>query len=137
MISITQRKPGWVRWFTSRLVFWIIGLAATRYFKPGFLSNIATIHFARWVTVPNQRDVLFMSNYGGSWESYLEDFITKAHEGLTAIWSNSVGFPRTENLFQLGRHRRRPVQAVRTPQHGPDPVLVQRLSRDHDRPRPR
>jgi deferrochelatase/peroxidase EfeB/uncharacterized membrane protein len=102
MISITHRKPGWVRWFTSRFAFWVVGLAATKYFKPGFLSNIGTIHFARWVTVPDTGDVLFMSNYGGSWESYLEDFITKAHEGLTAIWSNTVGFPKTENLFQLG-----------------------------------
>jgi deferrochelatase/peroxidase EfeB len=102
MISITQRKPGWVRYFTSRLVFWVIGLAATYYFKPGFLSDIGTIHFARWVTIPETRDLLFMSNYGGSWESYLEDFITKAHAGLTGVWSNTVGFPKTENLFQLG-----------------------------------
>jgi hypothetical protein len=102
MISITQRKPGWLRWFTARLVFWIIGLAATKYFQPGFLSNIGTIHFARWVTVPKTNILLFMSNYGGSWESYLEDFITKAHAGLTGVWSNTVGFPRTENLFQLG-----------------------------------
>ena len=48
------------------------------------------------------RDLLFLSNYGGSWESYLEDFITKAHTGLTGIWSNTVGFPRTTNLFQDG-----------------------------------
>jgi deferrochelatase/peroxidase EfeB len=102
MISITQRKPGWLRWFTSRLVFWVIGLAATKYFKPGFLSDIGTIHFARWVTVPKSRDLLFLSNYGGSWESYLEDFITKSHFGLTGVWSNTVGFPKTENLFQLG-----------------------------------
>jgi deferrochelatase/peroxidase EfeB len=91
-----------VRWFTSRLAFCVVGLAATKFFKPGLLSDIGTIHFARWVTVPDSGDVLFMSNYGGSWESYLEDFITKAHAGLTAIWSNTVGFPRTENLFQLG-----------------------------------
>jgi len=102
MISITQRKPGWVRYFTSRLVFWVIGLAATYYFKPGLLSDIGTIHFARWVTIPGTRDLLFMSNYGGSWESYLEDFITKAHAGLTGVWSNTIGFPKTQNLFQLG-----------------------------------
>ncbi|MGA2126605.1 MAG: hypothetical protein ABSG76_10685 [Xanthobacteraceae bacterium] len=102
MISITQRKPGWLRWFTMRLVFWVINLAATRYYPPGFLSDIGTIHFARWVTVPRTRDVLFLSNYGGSWESYLEDFITKAHGGLTGVWSNTVGFPRAKNLVQLG-----------------------------------
>src|SRR5207245_430166 len=46
MISVTQRKPGIVRWFTARLVFWIIGEFATRYYRPGFLSDIGTIHFA-------------------------------------------------------------------------------------------
>jgi hypothetical protein len=66
------------------------------------LSDIGTIHFARWVTVPGSRDLLFLSNYDASWESYLEDFITRAHTGLTGVWSNSIGFPRSENLVQKG-----------------------------------
>jgi deferrochelatase/peroxidase EfeB len=102
MISVTQRKPGPVRWFTARLVFWVIGELAKQYYPPGFLSDIGTIHFARWVTAPGSPDLIFLSNYGGSWESYLEDFITRAHDGLTGIWSNSIGFPRSENLFQKG-----------------------------------
>jgi deferrochelatase/peroxidase EfeB len=102
MISVTERKPGGIRWFTSRLVFWVVGRLATDLYPPGFLSDIGTIHFARWVTVPGTRDVLFFSNFDDSWESYLEDFITKAHDGLTGVWSNSIGFPRSENLFQKG-----------------------------------
>lgn len=102
MISITQRKPGWVRWFTARLIFWIIGQLVAKQYRPGFLSDIGTIHFARWVTVPGTHDLLFFSNYDASWESYLEDFITKAHAGLTGVWSNSIGFPYTENLIQKG-----------------------------------
>jgi deferrochelatase/peroxidase EfeB len=102
MISITQRKPGAIRWFTARLVFWAVGEFATRYYRPGFLSDVGTIHFARWVTTPGAPDVLFFSNYDSSWESYLEDFITRAHAGLTAVWSNSIGFPRTENLIEGG-----------------------------------
>jgi deferrochelatase/peroxidase EfeB len=102
MVSITQRKPGLTRRLTSRLAFWIIGALATRQFEPGHLGDIGTIHFARWVMLPGGRDFVFFSNYGGSWESYLEDFITKAHAGLTAVWSNTVGFPVTENLFELG-----------------------------------
>jgi deferrochelatase/peroxidase EfeB len=102
MISITMRKPGVVRWFTSRLVFWAIGEYAANVFPPGFLSDIGTIHFARWVTVPGSRDVLFLSNYDSSWESYLEDFITKAHTGLTGVWSNTIGFPKAYNLVQGG-----------------------------------
>jgi deferrochelatase/peroxidase EfeB len=102
MVSITQRKPGLTRRITARLAFWIIGALATRQFEPGHLGDIGTIHFARWVMLPGGRDFVFFSNYGGSWESYLEDFITKAHAGLTAVWSNTVGFPVTENLFELG-----------------------------------
>ena len=102
MLSVTQRKPGFIRWFTARLVFWVIGQLATKLYRPGYLSDIATIHFARWVTVPDTRDLLFLSNFDSSWESYLEDFVTKAHNGLTGVWSNSIGFPRSENLFQKG-----------------------------------
>jgi Dyp-type peroxidase family len=102
MISVTQRKPGVIRWFTARLAFWGIGQFAAHYYRPGFLRSIGTIHFARWVTVPRSPDLLFFSNYDASWESYLEDFITRAHDGLTAIWSNSIGFPRSRNLFQGG-----------------------------------
>jgi len=102
MVSVTQRKPGGVRWVTLHLAFWLVGILATRFYRPGSLSEIKTIHFARWVTIPGTRDLVFLSNYGGSWESYLEDFITRAHGGLTAVWSNTIGFPRSENLFQKG-----------------------------------
>jgi deferrochelatase/peroxidase EfeB len=102
MISVTQRKPQWIRRFTQRLAFRFVEVGATQYFQPGFLSGIGTIHFARWVTAPKNPDLIFLSNYDASWESYLEDFITRAHNGLTAVWSNSIGFPRTENLLTKG-----------------------------------
>ncbi len=102
MLSVTRRKPGIVRWFTIRFAFWGSAEFVRRVFRPGFLEEIGTIHFARWVTVPGTRDFLFFSNYGGSWESYLEDFITRAHFGLTGVWSNSIGFPRSANLIQGG-----------------------------------
>lgn len=102
MISVTQRKPGLLRAFASRLIFWAIGELATRVYPPGFLGDISTIHFARWVTAPRSPDLIFLSNYDSSWESYLEDFITRAHAGLTGVWSNSIGFPRAENLIGRG-----------------------------------
>lgn len=102
MISVTERKPGAVRWFTLRFIFWLIGQLARRVYRTGFLGDISTIHAARWVTIPGTRKLIFFSNYGGSWESYLEDFITRAHGGLTAVWSNSIGFPKAKNLFQKG-----------------------------------
>ncbi|HYI41946.1 MAG TPA: hypothetical protein VE053_16680 [Allosphingosinicella sp.] len=102
MVSITRRKPGPVRWFTLRTAFWSGRINVSRIYPPGFLGTIGTIHAARWVTIPGTRQLVFFSNYGGSWESYLEDFITEAHEGLTAVWSNSIGFPKARNLFQQG-----------------------------------
>ncbi len=95
-------KPGLLRKLAIRFAFLIGGRSVARIFRPGFLGQLGTIHFARWVTVPGTGDLLFLSNYDGSWESYLEDFITRSSAGLTVIWSNTVGFPRTRNLFQGG-----------------------------------
>lgn len=102
MLSATVLKPGLVRALTIRLALWAVANVTTLNPKQGFLGDIGTIHFARWVTIPGSRDFLFFSNFGGSWESYLEDFITKAHAGLTGVWSNTMGFPRTESLFVKG-----------------------------------
>lgn len=99
MMSQTTLKPGLLRKLTIRLAFWVVQRITARNPRPGHLGDIGTIHFARWVKVPGTRDLLFFSNYGGSWESYLEDFITKANQGLTGVWSNTTGFPRTTNLF--------------------------------------
>ncbi|MFG1215254.1 hypothetical protein V5F72_10680 [Xanthobacter flavus] len=102
LAGISVMQPGRLRGFTLRIAFWVIGQLATYRFRPGFLGEISTIHYARWVLLPKTNKLLFFSNFGGSWESYLEDFITKAASGLTGIWSNTVGFPRTENLFFKG-----------------------------------
>ncbi len=102
MLSATILKPGLLRKITIRLAFWVVAKVTAKNPRPGHLGDIGTIHFARWVNIPGTPVLLFFSNYGGSWESYLEDFITKAHQGLTAVWSNTTGFPRTSNLFLDG-----------------------------------
>ncbi|MEG3166523.1 hypothetical protein U1701_18285 [Sphingomonas sp. PB2P19] len=102
MMSHTVRKPGLLRGVSLRLAFLVIAKLTALNPKPGFLGDIGTIHFARWITIPGTRDLIFFSNFGGSWESYLEDFITRAHAGLTGVWSNTIGFPKTTNLFLDG-----------------------------------
>lgn len=102
MTGVSRMKSGRLRRFTLRLAFWFIGQVAAKVYRPGYLGEIGTIHFARWVLLPGTDKLLFFSNYGGSWESYLEDFITKAHNGLTGVWSNTEGFPRASNLFGDG-----------------------------------
>ena len=72
----------------------------------GSLSGITSIHFARWVVIDGGKKLLFLSNYDGSWENYLDDFIDLASIGLTAIWSNTVGFPRSYFLVGGGARGR-------------------------------
>jgi Dyp-type peroxidase family len=102
MISHTVRKPGLMRLCVQKLALFAIGTITPLNGRPGYLDKIGTIHFARWITIPGTRDYIFLSNFDGSWESYLEDFITQAHQGLTAAWSCNMGFPKTKNLFQDG-----------------------------------
>jgi hypothetical protein len=57
------------------------------------ISVISTIHFARWVIIDNDTRLLFTSNFDGTLDSYIDEFIEKASGGLDAIWSNCKGFP--------------------------------------------
>jgi hypothetical protein len=60
----------------------------------GSLSDLATIHFARWVIIDNGNNVLFESNFDGSWENYIDDFVDHASLGMNVIWGNCIGYPR-------------------------------------------
>jgi len=102
MASITLVKPGWFRRLTLRTVLWVVNLLARARATHGELSGIPSIHFAHWSIIDNGRRLLFLSNFDGSWENYLDDFIDKASVGLTAIWSNTINFPRTKWLINGG-----------------------------------
>jgi hypothetical protein len=102
LTHLVSVKPGLVRALTLRAVFLAIEALARFYYNQGNLGGLATIHFARWVLLDGGKRLLFLSNYDGSWERYLGDFIDQAHVGLTAVWSNTRGFPRTKNLVQHG-----------------------------------
>ena len=100
--AVSVMKPGRFRRVLLRLAFGIAAVDVARMFRPGFLREIGVIHFARWALIPGTDKLMFWSNFSDSWESYLEDFIEKAQSGLTAIWSNTRGFPRTEFLLGGG-----------------------------------
>jgi Dyp-type peroxidase family len=113
-------KPGPLRWLLIRAVFAVLDLLAEYRYNKGKLGDIPSIHFARWTLIPG-RGVLFFSNFDNSWQSYLGDFIDKASSGLTAVWSNTVGYPRTTWLLEAGsrdasrflawtRYHQRPTQ---------------------------
>lgn len=95
-------KPGTFRQYTLRFVLWAINLLARTVFNRGNLGGIPSIHFARWAIIDGGKRLLFFSNFDGSWESYLGDFIDKAAIGLTGVWSNTEGFPPTRKLVFEG-----------------------------------
>ncbi|MCP5397141.1 MAG: cytochrome P450 [Sphingomonadaceae bacterium] len=95
---VGKLKAGYFRIFLHALALWSIRILLTYGIRPGFVWNMGTIHYARWWRLPRTRTVAFFSNFDGSWENYLEDFIVRAHEGQTAAWSNWEGFPKTRFL---------------------------------------
>ncbi len=66
---------------------------------------MGTIHFARWVVIDRGKRVFFVSNYDGSLEAYMDDFINKAAFGLNLAFSNGVGYPTTRFLLFEGAKR--------------------------------
>lgn len=88
-------KPGWFRRANATIILWA-GKFLTRYlFSYENLGGVKTIHFARWTFIDGKRRMLFSSNYDGSLENYMGDFIDLVWWGLNAIFSNGVGYPRT------------------------------------------
>ena len=92
-------KPGFVRRWTAIFVLRIVDYAARHIFNRGRLARIRTIHFARWVFLDDRKRMAFFSDYDGSLESYMDDFINKVGFGLNVVFSNGIGYPRTNWLL--------------------------------------
>jgi hypothetical protein len=102
LTHVVAIKPGWFRMRTLKLVLWSIDFLAKHYYNEGNLGGIPSIHYARWMILEERRQLLFFSNFDGSWESYLGDFVDQAARGLTSVWSNTVGFPKARFLLERG-----------------------------------
>lgn len=101
-IVLGYLKPGLFRLSTVVFLLWLTGYGARHIFNRGHLARVQTIHFARWVYLNNRRQLFFASNYDGSLESYMDDFINKVSWGLNLLFSNGVGYPRTRWLIRNG-----------------------------------
>jgi hypothetical protein len=98
-------KPGLFRLLTFKFILLLTNWFARHVYNRGFLTRIKTIHFARWVLMDNNHRVFFASNYDGSHESYMDDFINKVGWGLNLVFSNCVGYPTTRWLIKEGAQR--------------------------------
>lgn len=95
-------KPGQFRRYTLIFLLFMLDYSARHIYNKGYLTRVQTIHFARWVLLDDKRRLLFASNYDGSLESYMDDFINKVAWGLNLVFSNGVGYPRTRWLLKGG-----------------------------------
>jgi hypothetical protein len=114
MGSIVLIKPGVLRTIIIRAGHYGLGCVLKVLRKSGiegYLGSMRTVHFAHWVFVNNGSRLIFFSNFDQSWESYLDDFIEKAHVGLTLAWGCGVGFPATRFLIQDGASHGRKFKA--------------------------
>jgi len=102
LASVTSVKPGRFRLAVLNVVFALVTVTVRLVANRGKLGFIGSVHFARWVVTPDKKSVVFLSNFDGSWESYLNDFIDLAFYGLNAVWSNTdnpIGFAPTRFLL--------------------------------------
>lgn len=114
MGSIVLIKPGVLRMVIIRAGHHGLGLALRALRRSGiegYLGSMRTVHFAHWVFANNTSRLIFFSNFDQSWESYLDDFIEKAHVGLTLAWGCGIGFPATRFLIQDGASHGRKFKA--------------------------
>jgi len=95
-------KPGLFRRWTLVVLLWLIEYTTRHVYTRGHLARVPSIHFARWVFIDDKQRLVFCSNYDGSLESYMDDFINKVAFGLNVVFSNGIGYPQTNWLFFQG-----------------------------------
>jgi hypothetical protein len=108
--AVGYLKPGWVRKTTVKVALSVVHASLRHVFNRGNLAGVPwlglegvdTIHFARWVLIDDDRRLLFASNYDGSLESYMVDFVDKVAWGLNLVFSNGAGYPKTRWLVLDG-----------------------------------
>lgn len=106
LTHLVDVKPGWFRYALMWMFLTVIDVIARVYSVRGTLGGIVSIHFARWVVIkdkwtkkgPKRHRLIFFSNYDGSWDGYLGEFVDRAAWGLTGVWSHTDRFPRTRWL---------------------------------------
>jgi len=95
-------KPGLFRRWTMSYLLWLMEYTTRHIYIRGHLARISTIHAARWVFLNDKKRMVFASNYDGSLESYMDDFINKVGWGLNLVFSNGISYPTTNWLVLDG-----------------------------------
>src|SRR4051812_28036748 len=100
-------RPGGFWKLTSRLTELVGDYTPRHVFTTGSLSGLTTVHFARFMRVGPDEQVLFTSYYDGSLESYNNDFVDQVAWVLNTVFGQQEGYPRTRWMVHEGAHNER------------------------------
>lgn len=100
--ALGSTKPSRFRRALFPVFLWLIDYFARHVYGRGHLGRVRTIHFARWAFLGGKDRMIFVSNYDGSHESYMDDFINKAGWGLNLAFNCGLGYPRTRWAIKDG-----------------------------------
>jgi hypothetical protein len=103
--ALGSLKPGGLRRGLLSTLLVLVQYLSRHVFCRGYLARVQTIHFARWVFLDGKTRMFFASSYDGGHEAYMDDFIDKVAWGLNVLFSNGVGWPRTDWLLARGARR--------------------------------
>ena len=115
-------KPGRFRRWLSTFLLWVINWATHHITTRGKLSRVRTIHCARWIFLDNKRRLYFASDYDGTHEAYMDDFVNKVAFGLNLAFSHGVGYPHTDWLILRGARIENDYKAFLRHHELPTPV---------------
>jgi hypothetical protein len=115
-------QPGLFRRWLSAYLLWLIDWAARHITTRGKLSRVRTIHCARWIYLENKRRLYFASDYDGSHEAYMDDFVNKVAFGLNLSFSHGIGIPKTRWLLWGGARNEGDWKAFLRHHEMPTPV---------------
>jgi hypothetical protein len=112
MTTLSPIKSEFHKLFLT-VVLWLVNLTGET--SRGRLIGISSIHFARWVIVDKgilndsrTSYLIFESNYRGSWDGYMNDFVYKTLIPMNLIWGNLKGFPTKgcQDMEMFKQHQR-------------------------------
>jgi hypothetical protein len=102
--QVFETKTG-LRRLWLKFILWATNYAAKNWFIEGTLMGTPTIHFARWVMIDDGKRFVFFSNFDGSFDEYLGDFVDNGGWGLNAIYGAAKGYPKTKFIFGGGAYK--------------------------------
>ena len=102
--QVFETKTG-LRRLWLHFSLWFASYLAKYFAVGGQLLGTPTIHFARWVLIDGGKRFVFFSNFDGSFDEYLGDFVDHSGWGLNAIYGASIGYPRTFMIFGGGAYK--------------------------------